>query len=93
VTVKWTPPNLKADPAVPRELLDDGWLIANDAARMAPKDTTLGAKSIRAELVKGDDPEVRISWDRDHFYMSFQEFGTEDRPAQPFLRPAANRYR
>ena len=82
------------DPAYTTALLEGGWQVARDAADLAPKDTGAGAKSIRAELVtKGvDEPEVRVSWDRDHYYMAFPEFGTEDRPATPFLRAAAARY-
>jgi HK97 gp10 family phage protein len=81
------------DPKLERELLADGWKIADLAASLAPKDSGSGAASIRAELVKGDVPEVRVSWDRAHFYMGFIELGVLDRPAQPFLRAAAQRFR
>jgi HK97 gp10 family phage protein len=95
VTVKHEKVQLKRDPAVSRELLEDGWKVAQGAAAMAPTDSTLGAQSIRAELAKDEngDPEVRVSWDRDHFYMSFSEFGTESQSPRPFLRPAADRFR
>ena len=86
--------NLKADPAVARELLRDGWLVAEVAAGLAPKRTGRGAASIRAELAKDvDEPEVRVSWDQSAFYLAFAEFGTEHQRATPFLRTAANRFR
>jgi HK97 gp10 family phage protein len=91
--------DITRSPQVERELLDDGWQIAQVAARLAPVDETVpwgggGARSIRAELFRMPyGPEVRVSWDRDHFYMAFQEFGTEHHRAQPFLRPAAMRFR
>ena len=82
------------DPALARELLADGWKVAEAAASLAPRDTGGGAKSIRAELVKGQgDPEVRVSWDRDHFYLGFAELGSEHQTARPFLRAAANRFK
>ena len=82
------------DPALGRALLDDGWRVAEVAANLAPKDTGGGAKSIRAELVKGSgDPEVRVSWDRDHFFLGFAELGSEHQPARPFLRVAASRFK
>lgn len=86
--------DLKADPAVSRELLKDGWLVAEVAASLAPKRSGAGARSIRAELVRGsDEPEVRVSWDRSHFYMGFAELGSVHQRAEPFLRAAVNRFR
>lgn len=94
MTVRNHKVDLKADPAVARELLKDGWIVAGEAAALAPKGTGAGAKSIRAEMAKDEngDPEARVSWDRDHFYMSFAEFGTVHQRATPFLRPVAFRY-
>jgi HK97 gp10 family phage protein len=85
------------EPAVADHLLEQGWRIARDAAALAPvatQDSKGGAKSIRAEIASkpGEEPEVRISWDRAHFYMGFHEFGTEKQSPRPFLRPAASRY-
>jgi HK97 gp10 family phage protein len=68
----------------------DAELIANYAAELAPKDTGAGAASIHAEGPERDG-SWRISWDLEHDYMRFQELGTEDMPAHPFLRPAADR--
>ena len=62
------------------------------AARMrkrAPANTGRGAASIHVE----PDPDgFRIGWDRQHYYMSFQEFGTEDEPARPFMRPTVDEF-
>lgn len=78
------------DPGVIRRQLELGWEIAGLAARLAPKETGGGAKSIRAEVIRAEDgdEEVRVSWDRDHFYMYFAEVGTQHQSARPFLRPA-----
>lgn len=94
MTVKAYRLDLKTDPAVARELLRDGWVIAEDAAKSAPVDTGRGARSIRAEMAKDEhgNPEARVSWDQAAFYMAFAELGTNHQPARPFLRPAANRY-
>jgi HK97 gp10 family phage protein len=80
---------------VERALLDDGWMIADATAIEAPKHLGFGAASIRAELFHDrlGEPEVRISWDKRHYYMRFPEFGTEYQRAQPFLRLVAARYR
>jgi HK97 gp10 family phage protein len=59
--------------------------VAERAAQAAPKRTGEGAASIHAEEVDG---EVRVGWDRDHFYMLFAEVGTSKHAARPFLRPA-----
>lgn len=75
-------------------LNDLGEQIARDAAANAPKDSGGGARSIRHEV--DEDAEgalVRVSWDRDHFYMFFHEVGTSRLPARPFLRPAATKRR
>jgi HK97 gp10 family phage protein len=77
-------------------LLEAGQQIAEVAAQLAPvRDVGSrgGAKSIRADLVVVNGmPEVHVSWDRDHFYMGFIEFGAEGRNPEPFLRPAAQRF-
>ncbi len=86
--------NLDQLPEALAALLDLGVEVANDAAALAPKRTGAGARSIRAEYAVAADGgrEVRVSWDRDHFYMSFAEFGTEHQRATPFLRPAAAKH-
>lgn len=58
------------------------------APRGAPPDP--GAESIHHEKVEEYPPTYRASWDPEHFYMGFNELGTEHQPARPFLRPAAD---
>lgn len=81
--------NTAAIELLERSLVDDllpiGEQVADRAAAAAPRDTGEGAGSIRAEVV---DDEVRVSWDRTHFYMLFSEVGTSKMNARPFLRPA-----
>jgi HK97 gp10 family phage protein len=75
-------------------LLRLGWEVAEAAARGAPPPSGMGAKSIHPELVLVDGvPEVRVSWDRRHFYLGFSELGTVHQPPRPFLRPALNHLR
>jgi HK97 gp10 family phage protein len=80
---------LAKDPDMRIELLDASVPVVDTARHEAPKRTGRGAASIRAEAVL-DGPEwtVRISWDRERFYMYFKEKGTRQLPARPFLVPA-----
>lgn len=67
-------------------LLDVAAPAVAEARLRAPRRTGAGAASIRAESVlDGDMQTVRISWDRDHFYMSFQDVGTRYLPPLHFL--------
>jgi HK97 gp10 family phage protein len=59
--------------------------------KRAPKDSGEGAASIHVEP-DDDEPGFRIGWDPDHFYMLFPEFGTEQQPARPFMRPTADEF-
>ncbi len=59
--------------------------VAQDATRMAPRDTGRLAASIHAE---GDDTVVAEA-----DYAAYVELGTSDMPAQPYLRPALYRKR
>ena len=79
-------------PKVRRRLVADVAKIVATAQALAPKDTGGGAASIHAE---GPDSQGawRIGADQEHYYMDLQELGTVDFPPQPFLRPAADRYR
>ena len=61
--------------------------VADRARSLAAKDTGAGAASIHAEQDR--DGSWRVSWDSEHDYMRFPEFGTENMAAQPALRPAA----
>lgn len=63
--------------------------VARDAQASAPRDTGAGAASIGVwEGFDGGGPYTDVSWDQDHFYMSFHEHGTIHHAARPFLRPA-----
>lgn len=84
---------ITADPHVMAELLEIGEKVAADARSHAPRRTGQGADSIHAEPQPGAAPEVRVSWERDRYYMAFQERGTVRLPARPFLTPAADRYK
>lgn len=77
-----------------RILHDLGEQIVADARAAAPRETGAGAESIEYEVVEGaDGASVRVSWDEEHDYMRFQELGTSETPAHPFLRPAASKRR
>ena len=70
-------------------LVESAEPVVGRAQAGAPKRTGAGAGSIRAEpVLDGPDWTVRISWDREHFYMYFHEFGTKRLPDRPFLEPA-----
>lgn len=84
---------ITADPHVMAELLEIGERIAAEARSRAPRRTGQGADSIHAEPQPGTAPEVHVSWERDKYYMAFQERGTVRLPARPFLIPAADRYK
>jgi HK97 gp10 family phage protein len=82
---------LVRNPKVQDRLESDAGNIADLAADLAPKDTGAGAASIREEGPQ-DDGSYRVSWDDEHYYMRYQELGTEKMPAHPFLRPAGEFY-
>lgn len=67
--------------------------ITKEAKRDAPKGTTgrvkRGHKAERRKVVDGQvSSEVHI---HGAFYWRFQEYGTQDLPEQPFIRPAVQR--
>ncbi|WP_162959283.1 hypothetical protein [Micromonospora tulbaghiae] len=73
--------------------LEVGWGVALDARQHAVRDTGQGAESIQPW--PGRDalgPYADVSWDQDHFYMSFHEFGTRFHRSQPAVGPALDRY-
>lgn len=69
--------------------------IRDDARRLAPVDS--GALRRGIVVVNNYDRErrlvtYRVGWRmKDAFYGGLVEFGTEDTPARPHLRPAARR--
>lgn len=77
------------DVEVERETYRVAGLVARDAQASAPRLSGEGADSIRPW--PGRDalgPYSDVSWDRDHFYMSFHEDGAKHLPARHFLRDA-----
>lgn len=77
--------------------------VGNDIARKArnaaprrerPTKAGHGADSIRAEFgtMRTGELTVNVSWDKQHFYMSFQEFGTIRIRPKMFLLAAARTY-
>jgi HK97 gp10 family phage protein len=80
---------LAGSPAIRNELLNAVQPIVAEARLRAPYRTGTGATSIHAEAVLDTGVwEAHISWDRDHYYMSFQEGGTIYLPPRPFLVPS-----
>jgi len=61
-------------------------------ANRAPVDTGHLAESIKikTEVKSGDNGSMtmKVGPDQSAFYGVFQEFGTKDQPARPFMRPA-----
>lgn len=82
---------LSKDPAILAGVREVAEAAAERMRKRAPENTGAGAASIHAE----PDPDgggYRVGWDKAHFYMSFHEFGTEDQPARPFVRPTVDEF-
>lgn len=79
---------LERHPEVEKGTKEAAEFIAAKARELAAKDTGAGAASIHAEPLRGGG--WGVAWDPAHDYMRFPEFGTEDMPPQPALRPAAH---
>lgn len=69
--------------------------IAEDVAarirKRAPEGTGTGAQSVHVE----PDPDgagFRVGWDKQHFYLSFHEYGTQYEAARPFVRPTVDEF-
>lgn len=68
--------------------------IAIDAKMLAPVDEGDLVMSVRAVKSKfKDGGAIVIAGGGSEYYASFIELGTKKKPAQPFLRPAAERNR
>lgn len=65
-------------------------IVADEAKRLAPKDTGALAEGIHAEVTtsKQGQAAADISHHRKQWYGGLVEKGTKNSPAQPFLRPA-----
>jgi HK97 gp10 family phage protein len=76
-----------------RALASYGGQTAAAARGEAPRRTGAGANSIAAQTVLEDGEwTARVSWDRAHYYMQFQNSGTRYLPAQHFLEHALARF-
>jgi HK97 gp10 family phage protein len=87
---------LAAHPDVLARMRQIGELVAERAQQSAPRGAPSkgGAESIHAEVVSTNHgPEIHVSWTPEHFYLRFNEEGSEHQPARPFLRPAAESIR
>jgi HK97 gp10 family phage protein len=83
-------------PSVKRQVRAVAAEIRKEARRRAPKDSGNLAKNIAVENVYDRATglvEYRVGWTKQGFYGSLVELGTEDTPARPHLRPAADKFR
>lgn len=79
--------------AAARLVTEAAWGVALDARAHAVRATGAGAESIQPWPGRdATGPYADVSWDRDHFYMGFHEFGTAHLPARPAVGPALDRY-
>lgn len=84
-------------PSVRRQVRTGADVVRSEARRLAPVRTGALRRSITVVEVR--DPatgltECRVGWDQSIAdYGIYVEVGTEDTPAQPHLRPAANKVR
>lgn len=69
-----------------------GKAVVSQARRLVPIDTGLGKKSITQTVDRDrrnrDLMTATIGFRTKAYYLGFQELGTVNQPAQPFLRPA-----
>jgi HK97 gp10 family phage protein len=79
-------------PAVTKGVRQGANAVRRIARRGAPKRTGAGARSIAVQRWY-DKPTgmvtFRVTWDRSHFYMIFNEDGSRTNRARHFLRQAA----
>lgn len=82
-------------PEVKKQVRAVAAAIRDDARAHAPRDTGALRRSIKVDNVLDDRGRVvfRVGWDkRVAYYGPLVEGGTEDTPARPHLRPAAQKY-
>jgi len=78
---------------VRRGLAIYGKAIAGSARGEAPRRSGAGAGSIHDETVlEGGAWTDRVSWDREHYYMGFQNSGAKHTTALHFIEHAVDRY-
>jgi HK97 gp10 family phage protein len=72
-----------------RRAVDAGLeLLADEIRRRAPVDTGQLRDSVRVAPAGREGTDVHGEIVIDEYYAVFEEFGTSDRPARPFMRPA-----
>jgi len=81
-------------PSVKKQVRAVAVEIRKEARRLAPKESGNLRKNIAIENVY--DPETRmveyhVGWNKKAWYGGLVELGTEDTPARPHLRPAADK--
>lgn len=81
-------------PSVKKQVRDVANEVRKIARQKAPKETGALKRSIKVENVYDSSTgmvEYHVGWDkRIAFYGALVELGTEDTPARPHLRPAAD---
>lgn len=79
-------------PVLSRAAREGADVLAETMASLAPRDS--GDLADNIGVSKGETRPTRGEWNAgpsaDVFYGIFQELGTVDIPAQPFMRPAAD---
>lgn len=80
-------------PEIKRQVRAVAAAIRDDAKRRAVRETGAMRRSLKVDNVLDERGNVvyRVGWDkRIAFYGPLVELGTEDTPARPHLRPAAD---
>ena len=81
-------------PSVKKQVRAVAAEIRKEARRLAPKDTGNLRKNIAVENVYDRETglvEYHVGWTKLGWYGALVELGTEDTPARPHLRPAADK--
>lgn len=84
---------LATDPAVLAQVGNVADRVADAIASAAPKRTGAAARSVHAEPAPNPADGFRVSWDRGHYYMSFQNDGTAHQRALHFVDQALSKFR
>ena len=76
-----------------RALREAGEVVRAEAERLAPYDNASEGPHLKDNIIArvritGEVQEATVGFDKKVYHGQFQELGTKDHPAQPFLRPA-----
>lgn len=86
---------ISQSPTVKRAVRGVANLIRGEARRLAPKVSGNLKANIAVESfydARTSRVEYHVGWNKRAFYGSLVELGTEDTPARPHLRPAADMF-